>query len=42
MRASNRALDKTSTRQIRDGVDMAVRLADLLQAAKRDEPNKAA
>ena len=44
MRASTRVLDKTSARQIRDGVDLAVKLADLLQAAKREsgEPSRAA
>jgi hypothetical protein len=43
MRSSSRSLDKTSARQIRDGVDLAVKLADLLQPAKRqDEPSKAA
>ena len=36
MRASSRVLDKASARQIRDGVDLAVKLADLLQAAKRE------
>jgi hypothetical protein len=43
MRSSSRSLDKTSARQIRDGVDLAVKLADLLQTAKRhNEPSKAA
>jgi hypothetical protein len=42
MRASSRLLDKNSARQIRDGVDMAVRLADLLQSAKEDGSSKAA
>jgi hypothetical protein len=43
MRASSRSLDKTSARQIRDGVDLAVKLADLLQTAKsQHEPPKAA
>ncbi len=43
MRSTNSALDKNSTRQIRDGVDLAVKLADLLQTAKREnEPPKAA
>jgi len=36
MRASSPALDKTSARQIRDGVDLAVRLAEMLQQAQRD------
>lgn len=36
MRAASRVLDKTSAGQIRDGVDLAVKLADLLQAAKRE------
>jgi len=36
MRASSRVLDKDSARQIRDGVDLAVRLAELLQDAKRE------
>jgi hypothetical protein len=39
MRSSSRSLDKTSARQLRDGVDLAVKLADLLQTAK---PPKAA
>ena len=43
MRASSRSLDKASARQIRDGVDLAVKLADLLQSAQRpNEPTKAA
>ena len=43
MRSSSRSLDKTSARQIRDGVDLAVKLADLLQSAKpQNEPPKAA
>jgi hypothetical protein len=43
MRSSSRSLDKTSARQIRDGVDLAVKLADLLQTAKRhSEASKAA
>lgn len=43
MRASSRgALDKDAARQIRDGVDLAVRLADLLQTAPGDEPSRAA
>jgi hypothetical protein len=43
MRSANNAWDKTSARQIRDGVDLAVKLADMLQAAKRkNEPPKAA
>jgi hypothetical protein len=42
LRASSR-LDKASARQIRDGVDLAVKLADLLQSAQRqNEPPKAA
>jgi hypothetical protein len=37
------ATDKNSARQIRDAVDLAVKLADLLQTAKREnEPPKAA
>jgi hypothetical protein len=39
MRSSSRSLDKKSARQLRDGVDLAVKLADLLQTAK---PPKAA
>jgi hypothetical protein len=39
MRSSSRSRDKTSARQLRDGVDLAVKLADLLQTAK---PPKAA
>jgi len=43
MRSPSSAWDKTSARQIRDGVDLAVKLADMLQAAKREnEPPKAA
>lgn len=43
MRASNSRLDKDAARQIRDGVDLAVKLADLLQHAKHDgEPSRAA
>ena len=43
MRSANRTLDKTAARQIRDGVDLAVKLADLLASAKREsEPSKAA
>ena len=43
MRSANPALDKTAARQIRDGVDLAVKLADLLASAKREnEPSKAA
>ena len=43
MRASGLSLDKTSARQIRDGVDLAVKLAELLQSAKlQNEPPKAA
>ena len=43
MRSAGSAWDKTSARQIRDGVDLAVKLADMLQAAKREnEPPKAA
>ncbi len=43
MRRANSTLDKSAARQIRDGVDLAVKLADLLQTAKReDEPPKAA
>lgn len=38
MRSSSK-LDKTTARQLRDGVDLAVKLADLLQEAK---PPKAA
>ena len=38
MRSSGtgKGLDKTAARQIREGVDMAVKLAELLQVAKRD------
>lgn len=36
MRAASGILDKTSARQIRDGVDLAVKLAELLQDAKRE------
>ena len=40
---SSDALDTASARQIRDGVDLAVKLADLLQAAKHEnEPPRAA
>jgi hypothetical protein len=43
MRASSRSLDKASARQIRDGVDLAVKLAELLQSAThQNEPPKAA
>lgn len=43
MRSASSAWDRTSARQIRDGVDLAVKLADMLQAAKRqNEPPKAA
>ena len=43
MRSANNAWDKASARQIRDGVDLAVKLADMLQAAKREnESPKAA
>ncbi|HET7680382.1 MAG TPA: hypothetical protein VFK79_09645 [Xanthobacteraceae bacterium] len=43
MRSAGSTLDKAAARQIRDGVDLAVKLADLLQTAKReDEPPKAA
>jgi hypothetical protein len=40
-RASGSTLDKTAAREIRDGVDLAVKLAGLLQTA-RIEPPKAA
>ena len=36
MRASKGGLDKQSARQIRDGVDLAVKLAEMLQQAQRD------
>jgi hypothetical protein len=36
MRASSPALDKKSAKQIRDGVDLAVRLAEMLQQAQRN------
>src|ERR1700754_4984373 len=43
MRSASKGLDKNSTRQIRDGVDLAVKLASLLQSAKREsDPSKAA
>jgi hypothetical protein len=43
MRSSSPSLNKTSARQIRDGVDLAVKLADLLQTAERqNEPPRAA
>jgi hypothetical protein len=43
MRSINSALDKNSARQIRDGVELAVKLADMLQTAKRDkDPPQAA
>ena len=43
MRSASNAWDKISARQIRDGVDLAVKLADMLQAAKREnQPTKAA
>lgn len=43
LRSSSRGLDKANARQIRDGVDLAVKLADLLQSAQRQNgPPKAA
>ena len=43
MRSSSKALDNASASQIRDGVDLAVKLADLLQAEKGENgPPKAA
>lgn len=43
MRASNGSLDTASAGQIREGVDLAVKLADLLQTAKaKSEPHQAA
>lgn len=43
MRASNGSLDTASAGQIREGVDLAVKLADLLQTAKaKPEPHQAA
>lgn len=43
MRAASKTMDKVAARQIRDGVDLAVKLADLLQAAKHEnEPTRAA
>ena len=43
MRSSSKALDNASASQIRDGVDLAVKLADLLQSEKgASEPPKAA
>ena len=43
MRSSSRAMDKTAASQIRDGVDLAVKLAGMLQSAESaKEPPKAA
>ena len=42
MRAAHGRLDKEAARQIRDGVDMAVKLAELLQTAKDNDPSRAA
>ena len=36
MRAAGNSVDKNAARQIREGVDMAVRLAELLQTANHD------
>ena len=43
MRASSNTLDTTEARQVRDGVDLAGKLADLLQTEKHEnEPTQAA
>lgn len=43
LRATTRGLDKTSARQIREGVDMAVKLSEMLQVAEAEkEPPQAA
>jgi hypothetical protein len=41
MRASSDTLDTAAAREVRDGVDLAVKLADLLETAKHEnEPPK--
>jgi hypothetical protein len=42
MRTAKQLQDKDAARQIRDGVDLAVRLADILQSADEGDPSKAA
>ena len=42
MRRARRMLDKHDARQIREGVDLAVKLAELLQSTKRDTESSAA
>lgn len=43
LRASTRGLDQNSARQIREGVDMAVKLSEMLQVAEaQKEPSQAA
>ena len=43
MRASSDTLDTAAAREVRDGVDLAVQLADLLETAKHEnEPPRAA
>jgi hypothetical protein len=42
LRSSKQSLDPTCARQIREGVDLAVKLADLLQAAPENGPSRAA
>jgi hypothetical protein len=43
MRAASKSMDKISARQIRESVDLAVRLSDLLQEARTEnEPHQAA
>ena len=41
-RLRSQPTDRAVTRQIRDGVNMAVKLAELLQTIKVDRPTKAA
>ncbi len=42
LRSSRAATDPAGTRQIRDGVDLAVKLADLLQVAPESGPSQTA
>jgi hypothetical protein len=43
MRAASKSMDKISARQIREGVDLAVKLSDLLQTARSEsDPSQAA
>jgi hypothetical protein len=43
LRAAGRTMDRISARQIREGVDLAAKLADLLQTVKgENEPTQAA